>query len=292
MTDMFDDTNESAAQDEVATKEEQMAEAQEEAATEAVETAEDAQAEAPAAKPEMPLTDKVAHLGALIRRYRKDLEEASRKHAEEMRGQGRLLALLEGGAKSQRELAFLMDMHRDTLGGLVEKMEEQGLVSRAASEDDETVTMVSLTEAGKAAVPDLSKAEEKKDALDCLSDEEKAQLEAIADKATASLEQKLVELGDDPNAPRPERPQHDRDDRRGGFRGGRDGHDDRRGGFRGGRDDDRRGGYRGGSDRGGYRGGRDNDRGGYRGGSDRGGFRGGRDNDRGGFRSSRGGYRD
>ena len=80
----------------------------------------------------------------------------------------------------------------------------------------------------------------------------------------------------------------DRDDRRGGGRGGDRGG---RGGFRGGRGgDDRggRGGYRGGrgrdderGGRGGYRGGRDDERGG------RGGYRGGRDDERGG----RGGYR-
>ncbi|MFD5867397.1 DEAD/DEAH box helicase [Corynebacterium sp. NPDC060344] len=72
---------------------------------------------------------------------------------------------------------------------------------------------------------------------------------------------------------------------RGGFRGGRGRDDDGgrggRGGYRGGRDDDDRGG------RGGYRGNRD-DRGGR--GGDRGGYRGGRD-DRGGRGGDRGGYR-
>lgn len=297
--------------------------------TEAVEANEEAVVQAPKtvepAKPQMPLANKVVHLGGLVRRYTKDVEEANRKHEEVLRGQGRVLALLQAAPKNQRELAFLLDMHRSALAHLLDEMEDAGLVERTVSEDDEDVVVVSITEAGVAAVPDLTKPQPKADALDSLSDEEKAQLEAIVDKASASLELKLVELGDDPNAPRPERPQGDRggfrgrDDRRGGFRGGRDdrggfrgrddrggdrggfrGHDDRggdRGGFRGGRDDrggDRggfRGGFRGGrDDRGGFHGGRDDDRrGGYRGrddrGSDRGGFRGGRDDDR------RGGYR-
>ena len=78
--------------------------------------------------------------------------------------------------------------------------------------------------------------------------------------------------------------------RRDNDRGGRD---DRRGGYRGGRDrDDRRGGWR---DRD-ERGGRDDRRGGYRGGRDRDDRRGGRDDRRGGFRRDRddrrGGWRD
>ncbi|MDD7364182.1 MAG: MarR family transcriptional regulator [Atopobiaceae bacterium] len=229
---------------------------------------------------EMPLVDKVGRLGGLLHRYTKHQAEAHGRFGDPLRGQGRLLTLLKAKpVTTQKELSFLLDMRQQSLSELLSKLEEKGFITREKSDEDARVMMIKLTDAGRQAAPDLTDIDPNEDVFDCLTDEEKDQFGEYIVKVTKSLEQKLVAMGDDPNAPRPSR---DRD--RGGYRGGRD---DRggRGGYRGGRDD--RGG------RGGYRGGRDDrgGRGGYR--DDRGGFRGGRDDrgGRGGYRDDRGGYR-
>ncbi|MGN0055039.1 MAG: MarR family winged helix-turn-helix transcriptional regulator [Atopobiaceae bacterium] len=230
---------------------------------------------------DMPLIDKVGRMSGLLHRYTKNQAEAHGRFGDPLRGQGRLLTLLKAKPEtSQRELSFLLDMRQQSLSELLAKLEEKGFITREKSEEDGRVMMVKLTEAGANAAPDLEEMDPNEDVFACLTDEERQQFEASIVKVTKSLQQKLIQMGDDPNA-RPRRDERG-GDRRGGFRGGRDDRD--RGGFRG-----DRGGYRGGrDDRGGFRGGRD-DRGGYRGGrDDRGGFRGGRD-DRGGFRSDRGG---
>ena len=243
---------------------------------------------------DMPLVDKVGRLGGLLHRYTKHQAEAHGRFGDPLRGQGRLLTLLKAKpVTTQKELSFLLDMRQQSLSELLYKLEEKGFITREKSDKDGRVMMVKITEAGKQAAPDLDEIDPNEDVFDCLTDEEKSEFEACIVKVSKSLEQKLIAMGDDPNAPR-----GGRDKGRGGYRGGRDERGSR-GGYRGGRDDR---GYRGGRDerggRGGYRGGRD-DRG-YRGGRDerggRGGYRGGRD-DRGvskpGFNrdDSRHGYR-
>jgi DNA-binding MarR family transcriptional regulator len=243
---------------------------------------------------DMSLVDKVGRLGGLLHRYTKHQAEAHGRFGDPLRGQGRLLTLLKAKpVTTQKELSFLLDMRQQSLSELLSKLEEKGFITREKSEEDARVMMIKLTDAGKQAAPDLTDIDPNEDVFDCLSDEEKDQFGEYIVKVTKSLEQKLVAMGDDPNAPRPSRDRDrggyrgGRDDRggRGGYRGGRGGYRGGRDGYRGNRDD--RGGYRGGrDDRGGYRGGRD-DRGGYRGNrDDRGGYRGGRD-DRGGYRGGR-----
>ena len=194
---------------------------------------------------EMPLVDKVGRLGGLLHRYTKHQAEAHGRFGDPLRGQGRLLTLLKAKpVTTQKELSFLLDMRQQSLSELLSKLEEKGFITREKSDEDARVMMIKLTDAGRQAAPDLTDIDPNEDVFDCLTDEEKDQFGEYIVKVTKSLEQKLVAMGDDPNAPRPSR---DRD--RGGYRGGR-------GGYRGGRDDrGGRGGYR--DDRGGYRGGRD-----------------------------------
>ena len=228
---------------------------------------------------EMPLVDKVGRLGGLLHRYTKHQAEAHGRFGDPLRGQGRLLTLLKAKpVTTQKELSFLLDMRQQSLSELLSKLEEKGFITREKSDEDARVMMIKLTDAGRQAAPDLTDIDPNEDVFDCLTDEEKDQFGEYIVKVTKSLEQKLVAMGDDPNAPRPSR---DRD--RGGYRGGR-------GGYRGGRDDrGGRGGYRGGRDDRGGRGGYRDDRGGYRGGRDDRGFSKpgfNRDDSRRGYRSS------
>ena len=138
------------------------------------------------------------------------------------RGQGRVLALLKAKPETtQRELSYLLDMRQQSLSELLAKLEEKGFVTREKSAEDGRVTVVRLTEQGAEAAPSPEQMSQRADALDCLDEDEQAQLEALTTKVTASLEQKLEEMGIDPHqGPRgPHGPQRDRD--------GRDGRDGR-----------------------------------------------------------------
>lgn len=271
----------------------------------------------PAATPEdMSLVEKTGRLARLMHRYVKLNTEAHGGIGDPLQGQGRVLAMLQAKPETtQKELCFLLGMRQQSLSELLSKLEEKGFVERQKSEEDGRVTLVKLTDEGKAAVPDLDELDPDEEVFGILDAETKEAFESAVDTVSDSLKEKLLALGDDPDAPT--KPRRD-DDRRGGRddrRGGRDDRDhrggrDERGGFRGGdrsgrssysRGGDRggRGGYSRGGDRGGFRGGNRRD-GGYRGGRDfnsgygsqnRGGYRGGSDrNDRGGrdsYRSER-----
>lgn len=148
---------------------------------------------------EAPLAHKVSRMGMLIHRYYEALAHRQGALGDPLRGQGRVLALLKAKPETtQRELSYLLDMRQQSLSELLAKLEEKGLVTRAKSVEDGRVTVVHLTEAGAAAAPLPEQMQERGDALDCLSEEEQKQLEALCDKVTRSLEEKLEQLGIDP----------------------------------------------------------------------------------------------
>ena len=141
---------------------------------------------------EVPLARKVGRMGMLVHRY---YEAQSMRHGgmgDPLRGQGRVLALLSAKPETtQRELSYLLDMRQQSLSELLAKLEDKGFITREKSAEDGRVTVVRLTQAGAEAVPSPEQMDERADALDCLSAEEHTQLEALTDKITASLEEKL-----------------------------------------------------------------------------------------------------
>ena len=155
----------------------------------------------------MSLARKTARTGHLIHRFYQ--ASASCAGGDPLRGQGRVLALLAAKPETtQRELSYVLDMRPQSLSELLAKLEDKGYVVREKSAEDGRVTVVRLTEEGAAAAPALDAPAEIPDALECLSDEERASLEAIVDKLSASLEGKLEELGVDPRAHRLHRGPH------------------------------------------------------------------------------------
>ena len=253
----------------------------------------------PAATPEdMSLVEKTGRLARLMHRYVKLNTEAHGGIGDPLQGQGRVLAMLQAKPETtQKELCFLLGMRQQSLSELLSKLEEKGFVERQKSEEDGRVTLVKLTDEGKAAVPALDELDPDEEVFGILDAETKEAFESAVDTVSDSLKEKLLALGDDPDAPTKPRRDDDRrggrDDRRGGrddrdHRGGRDERGGFRGGDRGGRSSYSRGGDRGG--RGGYS--RGGDRGGFRGGNRRdGGYRGGRDFNSGYGSQNRGGYR-
>ena len=170
---------------------------------------------------EVSLAHKVDRMGLLIHRYYAAKAHTHGAMGDPLRGQGRVLALLKAKPETtQRELSFLLDMRQQSLSELLAKLEEKGFITRDKSAQDGRVTVVRLTEEGAQAAPSPEQMQEQADALDCLTDDEQAQLDTLTTKVTESLEAKLEEMGVDPHRGR--RGPHHGHGERGGHRGGPD----------------------------------------------------------------------
>lgn len=147
---------------------------------------------------EVDLARKVAHMGHLIHRYAGAQARRQGALVDPLRGQGRVLALLKAKPETtQRELSYLLDMRQQSLSELLAKLEEKGFVTREKSAEDGRVTVVRLTDAGVGAAPSPNEMQGQADVLDCLSEEERTQLDALSTKVISSLEEKLGQMGID-----------------------------------------------------------------------------------------------
>lgn len=111
------------------------------------------------------------------------------------RGQGRVLALLKMTPEiSQKDLTFVLGMRPQSVGELLQKMEDKEWITRETSEDDRRVMIVRLTEAGQEAANKM----EEKPALDeelfaPFSEEEKAEFARLINKLLEELTTKMEE---------------------------------------------------------------------------------------------------
>jgi DNA-binding MarR family transcriptional regulator len=97
-----------------------------------------------------------------------------------------LTILEENPGIDQATLAGMIALDRPTIGGVVERLAGKGLVERRTSETDRRAKQLNLTSAGKDMVKRMRPLVVASQAkiLDGLSDDEKAQFTAIADKIT------------------------------------------------------------------------------------------------------------
>ena len=103
------------------------------------------------------------------------------------RGQGRILAALKKmSGVNQRELAFILDIRPQSLGELLQKLEQNGYISRKPSEEDKRAMMVELTEKGE----NLKFQRPNYDELfNCLNEEEQENFKIYLQKISARLEE-------------------------------------------------------------------------------------------------------
>lgn len=108
------------------------------------------------------------------------------------RGQGALLrTLLEmDGATTQRELCAKLGLNRKALKDVVRKAQRNDYVTIEDAEDKKTY-VVKLTDEGHAVAEKHEKAQDKiaEEILSVLTDEERAQLDAINEKLIVSLKE-------------------------------------------------------------------------------------------------------
>ena len=113
------------------------------------------------------------------------------RHGGHRRGQARVLTMvsMQEGI-NQKDLAFLLGIRPQTLGSMLQKLEERGLVARKKSEADARAIEVSLTDEGRAKAAEIAeqRALAAADIFAVLSEDEKEQLAFILDKLTAELD--------------------------------------------------------------------------------------------------------
>ncbi len=112
-------------------------------------------------------------------------------HGKRRRGQARVLTMLsmqEG--ISQKDLAFLLGIRPQTLGEMLQKLEERELVERKKSEVDGRIIQVYLTDEGRSRAAEIAERRSlvAADMFSVLDEAEKEQLLVILDKLGDELD--------------------------------------------------------------------------------------------------------
>jgi DNA-binding MarR family transcriptional regulator len=136
------------------------------------------------------LTERFLRIEMLLKRRQLARLRAHGPLGNPMRGQGRVLSILKMQPTiSQKQLSYLLDMRQQSLSELLAKLERNGFIERAPSEDDRRVAIITLTDKGRdAAERAESAASEDMGLFDALTEDERAQLAPLLDKVIASLE--------------------------------------------------------------------------------------------------------
>ncbi|EHO48929.1 MarR family winged helix-turn-helix transcriptional regulator [Lentilactobacillus kisonensis] len=119
-----------------------------------------------------------------------------------MHGQHRALAVLaKEGTLIQSQLAEILDIRPSSLTELLSKLEDRGLITRTADEDDKRVTKVSITDDGRKLIEnDHDSSSKMLDTLfEGLSADEITELSQLFDKLNASLKEKLPKREEGPH---------------------------------------------------------------------------------------------
>ena len=119
---------------------------------------------------------------------------------------GRLLACAaENPGVSSRELCELLDIRPSSLSEMLSRAEAEGLLTRAADEEDRRVQHITLSPKGSKLISDLEAARDrdaqKKTA--CLTDSEKEQFVALCNKLSEHIERLALDLPEDRRMPPP-----------------------------------------------------------------------------------------
>jgi DNA-binding MarR family transcriptional regulator len=112
------------------------------------------------------------------------------------RPQWRVLGLLNRfGGSSQVALAEMMDVEPITLGRMIDRMQDAGLVERRADPNDRRAWRVFLTPSGESRLEDLKPLANElfDDAVSGLTDSQQAELEAMLDIIRLNLTRRAPE---------------------------------------------------------------------------------------------------
>lgn len=122
------------------------------------------------------VVEQFMHLQMLLHRYQIHNFMSFGPWGSPHRGQGRVLAILKMKPEiSQKELTYLLNMSKQSLAELLNKLEKNGYIKRETSEEDRRSFNVKLTEAGAAIAGEMDDTPpDLKILFDCLNEEELA----------------------------------------------------------------------------------------------------------------------
>lgn len=131
----------------------------------------------------------INHLDSLLHRYYRQGHGSGNPH----RGQGRILSILKLQQEMpQKELGFLLDMRKQSLGELLTKLEHKGYIVREPSPTDGRAMIVKLTDTGMQAADDLSEnSRDQKDFMNVLEQDEQEQLTGYLERLINALETEI-----------------------------------------------------------------------------------------------------
>lgn len=111
------------------------------------------------------------------------------------RGQGRVLALLKMNPEiTQKELTFVLGMRPQSVGELLQKLEDKNFITREASEEDRRVMIIRLTDLGKAEAEKVTEAPDFGEELFAdFTNDEKAEWSRLVEKFSEALKNQLGE---------------------------------------------------------------------------------------------------
>lgn len=131
------------------------------------------------------VSDLTSHLGYWLRRVSNSVSGA---FARKVEARGVMVAewvmlreLYTDPSLGPSQLAEMLGMTRGGVSKLVDRLVDKGLLTRSASVDDKRAQILSLTEAGRALVPELAALADLNDAefFDHLSSDDRAAMERI-----------------------------------------------------------------------------------------------------------------
>jgi DNA-binding MarR family transcriptional regulator len=139
------------------------------------------------------LLEQFIRLSGLLHRYQMNQYINRRPFGNPYRGQGRVLSILKMQSEiSQKELLYLLDMSKQALGELLNKLERSGYITRTISKEDRRAVNIKLTPEGMAVAGDINTEQLDADNLfDCLNDEEQEKFSEYLERLAAELEKKL-----------------------------------------------------------------------------------------------------
>ena len=132
-------------------------------------------------------------LSGFFLRY--NMQKPRNKGVNPYKGQGRILAILKMQPEIvQKELGYLLDISKQALAELLNKLEKKGYITRTKSKKDRRSYVIKLTDAGREAMPEKSDERDNdniEEIFDCLSDEEQNNLINYMERIIGTIEEKI-----------------------------------------------------------------------------------------------------
>jgi DNA-binding MarR family transcriptional regulator len=142
------------------------------------------------------ILEQLTHLHMLLHRHQMQSLRNFGPFSNPHRGQGRILAILKIKPEiSQKDLTYLLDMSKQAIAELLNKLEKNGYIQREISNEDHRSFNVKLTEKGVAATDKIEddKSCELEKVFDCLNDDELSNLHEYLNRIIENLKSQFGE---------------------------------------------------------------------------------------------------